>query len=181
MKQTVFERATRTPMIVAGPGVSAKGQMSHRIVELLDLYPTIAAMAGLTPPAAVEGRSIKPLLVTPNAAWDHPALSQVRRPLSITTARGRRPASPASPASLTGPDADGAQANRGGPATGPNTGYTIRTDLYRYIAWDDGKAGEELFDELNDPGETQNLAGRAFYAHVLSDMRSRLAALRASR
>ena len=32
------------------------------------------------------------------------------------------------------------------------------TELYRYITWDDGQAGEELFDEINDPGELRNLA-----------------------
>ena len=99
-------------------------------------------------------------------------LSQVRRPVSVGGPRGR------GAASLTGPAADGAQAFSGGAATGPNTGYSLRTDLYRYITWDDGKAGEELFDELNDPGETRNLAGSPFYAVILNDMRLRLTALR---
>ena len=39
MKQTLFERSARTPLIVAGPGVSARGRASSRVVELLDLYP----------------------------------------------------------------------------------------------------------------------------------------------
>jgi uncharacterized sulfatase len=39
MKQTI-ERATRTPMMMAGAGVTAKGQLSHRVVELVDIYPT---------------------------------------------------------------------------------------------------------------------------------------------
>src|SRR5262249_52515036 len=89
MKQTVFERATRTPMVMAGPGVPAKGQVSHRIVELLDIHPTLAALAGVAAPAALQGRSFQPLLVNPKADWDHAALSQVRRPISIGTgARG---------------------------------------------------------------------------------------------
>jgi iduronate 2-sulfatase len=165
MKQTVFERATRTPLILAGPGITAKGQVSHRVVELLDIYPTLAILAGVTPPAGLPGESFQPLLLDPNAAWDHSALSQVRRSLSI-----RR-----EPPSLPGPEAGAAEGNHG---PGPDVGYTIRTDLYRYISWDDGKAGEELFDELNDPGETRNLAAQPFYADVLADMRARLVRMR---
>jgi iduronate 2-sulfatase len=197
MKQTVFERATRTPMMVAGPGVTAKGQVSHRIVELVDLYPTLASLSSVAPAAGLQGRSFQPLLVDANATWDHSALSQVRRPFSIGAGRGRGAgraagageAQAANPvavgggdrgaaASLTGPDADASEANR--PGTVPNVGYTVRTELYRYTAWDDGKAGEELFDALNDPGETRNLAALPFYANVLADMRRRLGRMRSA-
>jgi uncharacterized sulfatase len=49
-------------------------------VELLDIYPTLAEVCGLegTPPN-LQGRSLRPLLDNPNAAWDKPAISQVRR------------------------------------------------------------------------------------------------------
>jgi uncharacterized sulfatase len=171
MKQTVFERATRTPMMMAAPGVTANGQVSHRVIELLDIYPTLAAVAGVKAPAGLPGRSLQPLLENPKAAWDHAAVSQVRRPITVGPGARRGPA-----ANLTGPDADGAEAYRTNPVL--DDGYTIRTELYRYISWNDGKAGEELFDELNDPGETRNLAAQPFYAKVLADLRSRLTAVR---
>jgi uncharacterized sulfatase len=79
MKQTLFERSARAPLIVAGPGVSAKGRSSSRIVEFLDLYPTIADLARVSPPSGLHGRSLTPLLKDPQAAWNHPALTQVRR------------------------------------------------------------------------------------------------------
>jgi uncharacterized sulfatase len=79
MKQMLFEESARSPLIVAGPGVRVKGKGSPRVVEYLDLYPTIAELAGLTPPREIEGRSLTPLLKDPNAAWNHPALTQVRR------------------------------------------------------------------------------------------------------
>ena len=79
MKQMLFEESARSPLIVAGPGVRVKGKGSPRVVEYLDLYPTIAQLAGLTPPRQIEGRSLAPLLKDPNAAWSHPALTQVRR------------------------------------------------------------------------------------------------------
>ena len=52
MKQTLFERSARVPLIVAGPGVAAKGRASSRVVELLDLYPTLAALSGVPPRSA---------------------------------------------------------------------------------------------------------------------------------
>jgi uncharacterized sulfatase len=77
MKQSLFERSARAPVIVAGPGV-AKGA-SPRIVEFLDLYPTLAELAHVEPPRELEGRSLVPLLRNPKAEWNRPALTQVRR------------------------------------------------------------------------------------------------------
>ena len=79
MKQTLFERSARTPLIVAGRGVPSRGRTTARVVELLDLYPTLAELAGLRRPDTLQGRSLVPLLENPNAAWDHPAFTQVRR------------------------------------------------------------------------------------------------------
>lgn len=79
MKQTLFEPATRAPLVIAGPGVRAAGTPSARTVEFLDLYPTIVALAGVPAPPGLQGRSLVPLLEDPTARWDHPAFSQVRR------------------------------------------------------------------------------------------------------
>jgi iduronate 2-sulfatase len=79
MKQTLFERSARTPLIIAGPGVATKNGASSRIVELIDLYPTLAALTGVRAPEGLHGRSLMPLLENPAAAWDHPAVTQVRR------------------------------------------------------------------------------------------------------
>jgi iduronate 2-sulfatase len=79
MKQTLFERSARAPLIIAGPGVAATGRASTRIVEFVDLYPTLASLAGIQPPSGLHGRSLAPLLKNPAATWDHPAITQVRR------------------------------------------------------------------------------------------------------
>jgi uncharacterized sulfatase len=79
MKQTLFERSARVPLIVAGPGVAARGRASARVIELLDLYPTLADLAGVRAPKGLQGRSLTPLLKNPDAAWDRPAVTQVRR------------------------------------------------------------------------------------------------------
>ena len=77
MKQSLFERAARNPLIIAGPGITRGA--SRRTVEYVDLYPTLGELAGLSLPAGLQGRSLKPLLNDPNARWDHPAFTQVRR------------------------------------------------------------------------------------------------------
>lgn len=48
-------------------------------MEFVDVYPTLAALARLSPPSGLQGRSLVPLLTNPQAAWDHPALTQVQR------------------------------------------------------------------------------------------------------
>ena len=78
-KQSCFEESARVPVIVATPGMKNAGQVSPRPVELLDLYPTLADLAGLTPPPGLEGVSLRPLLENPGANWARPAYTQVQR------------------------------------------------------------------------------------------------------
>lgn len=94
MKQTIFEYATRAPLMLCGAGVRARGRASGRVVEFLDIYPTLADLCGLEgAPRGLHGRSLRPLLGNPNARWDHPAVSQMQRGrvmgYSLRTARHR--------------------------------------------------------------------------------------------
>jgi arylsulfatase A-like enzyme len=73
-KNSLWERATRVPLLFAGPGVRA-GQVCRRPAELLDVYPTLAELCGLPAPAGVEGRSLRPQLRNPRARRDAPALT----------------------------------------------------------------------------------------------------------
>ncbi|MCL4783020.1 MAG: sulfatase [Bryobacterales bacterium] len=80
MKQALWETVARVPFIMAGAGVEGRGRPCGRTVELLGLYPTLSEICGLANrPAHLQGTSFLPLLRNPNAAWDHPAITQVRR------------------------------------------------------------------------------------------------------
>ena len=79
-KRTLFEQGARAPLIIKAPGAKGNGQACRRIVEFVDVYPTLTALADIPTPQAVEGRSLVPLLKNPIAKWDGQAITQVLRP-----------------------------------------------------------------------------------------------------
>lgn len=65
-KQHLFEESTRVPFILSVPWMTkSHGHASNKITELVDLYPTLAELAGLTPPANLQGQSLLPILKNP--------------------------------------------------------------------------------------------------------------------
>jgi iduronate 2-sulfatase len=72
---SLWEQGARTPLIVDAPGAAGNGKSSPRIVEAIDIYPTLVELAGLPAPEGQEGRSLMPLLADPDATWDHPAFT----------------------------------------------------------------------------------------------------------
>jgi iduronate 2-sulfatase len=79
-KATNFERDTRVPLVIRVPGMPAAGEPATALVELVDLYPTLAELAGRAPPAELDGRSLGPILRDPSAPGKAFALSQYVRP-----------------------------------------------------------------------------------------------------
>ena len=73
-KNTLWERATRVPLIFAGPGV-VRGARCTRPAELLDLYPTLADLCGLPPRADLEGVSLRAQLADADAPRARPAVT----------------------------------------------------------------------------------------------------------
>lgn len=151
-KQDLFEGSVRVPLIIANPRNTDKkvaGQSSRALVELVDLYPTLADLTGRSAPSHLMGRSLRPVLEDPSASVRDSAYS-------VTTAMGKRPP---------------------GLAKGERViSRTVRTDRYRYTQWgDDGRYGEELYDYETDPDEFTNLAVAGSHAAVLDKMKSILA------
>ena len=79
-KRTLFEQGAKAPLIIRNPNAEGKGQPCRRIVEFVDIYPTLTELAGLPTPKQVEGRSLKKLLDNPLTKWNGTAITQVLRP-----------------------------------------------------------------------------------------------------
>lgn len=128
-KRTLFEEGAGQPFLIYDPGAVGNGTASERVVEFVDLYPTLAELCGLDLPDSMPltGRSLAPLLANPKADWDSNAVSQVLRP-----ADDRLPSQV--------------------------MGRSIRTERWRYTEWNGGQSGAELYDHETDPNEFTNLA-----------------------
>ena len=133
-KRSLFEESARVPLVIAVPGSKSNGSVSPRPVELVDLHPTLAELAGLPIHPTLEGQSLKPLLTNPLAAWDKPAFTQITRNAEVRLTVGVDPKQKFL------------------------MGRSVRTDRWCYIEWDEGRAGAELYDAQADPKQYRNLA-----------------------
>ena len=78
-KVLLFEESARVPLIVRVPGVTNRKLINNGLVELVDLFPTLAELCSITPPANLQGRSLIPMLRDPAAAGKDYAYTVVRR------------------------------------------------------------------------------------------------------
>ena len=88
-KQTLFENATRVPLIISTPALENKGVTSNSPVELIDIYPTLMDLTDITTPKHVVGRSLVPIIENVNATVRESALTRWRKGYSIKTTRYR--------------------------------------------------------------------------------------------
>jgi len=146
MKENLFESAARVPLIISVPGLT-KGKPSERLVELLDVYPTLAELCGLQAPNDIQGKSLAPLLKNPAAKWDKPAYTQIDK--------RKFP-------------------GKYFPEMKVALGRSVRTEKWRYTEWDEGKEGIELYDYKTDPNEFNNLANNPKYAATVKELSSLL-------
>ena len=169
-KTSCFELDARVPLIIAPPKCPVAGERTDAIVELLDLYPTLADLCGLTPPDNLEGRSLKPLLEEPTKATlkffdvDDPNAQQLAPIDGQPMFNGRALTQHPRPAYYKGqPEA---------------MGYSLRTDRFRYTEWRDWQSGDvlarELYDHRTDPDETVNEAGSARFQTDLTTLSQQL-------
>lgn len=76
-KQTLYETTARVPLIVAAPGKPSAA--SRRLVELVDLYPTLLDLCRLPHPVGLEGLSFAPLLDRSDLPWKEAAFTTLYR------------------------------------------------------------------------------------------------------
>ncbi|MHC4355811.1 MAG: sulfatase [Planctomycetota bacterium] len=79
-KGTNFELDTRVPLIVRVPGITDPGVTTEALIEYVDIYPTLAELAGLSAPNELDGRSLAGVLGNPRLAGREVVLSQFARP-----------------------------------------------------------------------------------------------------
>jgi len=151
-KQSLFEESARVPLIIAAPGMKANGKSTASITELIDVYPTLAALCGLEAAPGLAGESLVPQLTDPDKTGKGFALTQVRRG-GGGMAKGK---------------------NKEKAAMAGFPGYSIRTDRWRYTQWDGGSKGEELYDHTTDPHEFTNLAKDPARADVVARLQREL-------
>ncbi len=79
-KTTNFELDARAPLMLHVPDMATQGQTCHRIVEFVDMYPTLCEACGIASPSGLEGTSMMPLLQDPERPWKLAAFNQIPRP-----------------------------------------------------------------------------------------------------
>lgn len=84
-KHSNVENDTRAPILISVPGMTAVGKKTNALVEFVDMYPTLADLAGLPLPGHLEGTSFKPLLDDSERPWKSAVFSQYPR-----TVQGRK-------------------------------------------------------------------------------------------
>ncbi len=141
-KQAVYEESIRVPLMVWGPGLPA-GQRVEELALNIDLAPTIAELAGVTPPDFVDGRSLAPLL------WgDPPPVSRQAVLIELFAAAVEREPQPSDEILSPGEAAKDVPPYR-----------ALRTADAVYVEYETGD--RELYDVRHDPYQLGNLAEEA--------------------
>ncbi len=141
---SLWEQGCRVPTIIYDPRVEGNGQVSPRITQSIDLYPTLVELCGLPMPDGLDGLSLRSLLADPQAPWQHPAYT-------VWSENG------STVSGWPNPDAT-------------LTGVSIRTERWHFVEFFGNGSGKMLLDPLNDPYETNNLASDSAYTEVVKEL-----------
>jgi N-acetylglucosamine-6-sulfatase len=68
-RRLAYEETIRIPLVVRYPPRVAAGSTPGQLVLSLDLAPTLLELAGVTPPPAMQGRSLVPIFANAAGAW----------------------------------------------------------------------------------------------------------------
>ena len=169
-KASNFETSARVPLIIAAPRHKGNGRQASGLVEFVDIYPTLCELARLPLPGHLQGLSAVPLLNDPNRTAKQAAFTQypcpafrewAGLPLDKNMRETFRPLMGKIEKQIQAMDPDDYSPEKYNEHV---TGYSIRTELYRFNYWcDDRKPDKsialELYDHEKDPDENVNIAG----------------------
>ncbi|MFY7899513.1 MAG: sulfatase/phosphatase domain-containing protein [Chitinophagaceae bacterium] len=154
-KHSNLEQAIRVPLFLFVPGLT-KGKKYEKPGEFVDIYPTICELNGLSIGNYLDGKSLVPALKDNQNTIKEFAISQYPR-AGIGTELDRE-----------------------------IMGYSLRTNQYRFTEWvgnffntakpfkkEDVK-DIELYDLINDPLETKNIANLPSMKEVVKILSDKL-------
>ena len=78
-KVTLFEVCDRVPLLIRVPGLTTPRSSSAGLVELIDLFPTLAELCSVKPSDDLQGRSLVPMLRDPASPGKKAVYTVVRR------------------------------------------------------------------------------------------------------
>ena len=78
-KFTLWERSTRTILMIAAPGVTKPATVCDHPVSTMDIYPTLMDLSGLRAPGILDGESLMRWLQKPKAPKKTPAVTTYLR------------------------------------------------------------------------------------------------------
>ncbi len=165
MKCNLEDDGTRVFLILRGPGGFRGGKVVDALVNHLDVYPTVCALAGLEAPPWLEGKSLVPLVEGETEELHDTLFAEVNYHCAFEPIRAAR-------------TARWKYIRRFEPRPGPvlcNTDRSPSKALWIRHGWPTmAPAQEALYDLVFDPHERNNLADSVAHAGVLDDMRGRL-------
>jgi hypothetical protein len=145
-KDAAYDAASRVPLIARGPGI-AEGASVDKIALNIDLFPTIAELAGIATPRFVDGRSLVPLVTSSDRRW---------RDVALIEGFGKE-----------------IESNEGGETSTPAF-RALRSEDILFAEYETGE--RELYDLRQDPYQIANI-GREVSKSLLRDYSRRLDAL----
>jgi iduronate 2-sulfatase len=145
-KHSNMENDANAPLILSAPGAKAAGQSTTALVEFVDIYPTLADLAGLPLPSHLQGVSAKPLLDNPKLPWKSAAFNQYPRSV------------------------DGRSLMGCAMKTDRHRYVEWQDRSSKEIV------SQELYDHHTDPAENQNIAGQSANRDLVSQLSTQLRA-----
>ena len=165
MKCNLTDNGIGVMLIMRGPGGFTGGRACDALVSQVDVYPTICELAGVKPPAWLQGKSIMPLIRNETKEINEEVFAEVSYHAAYEPQRAVR-------------TKKWKYIRRYDPRPGPvlpNCDDSPTKDIMMEMDWGRNAPDmEQLYDLENDPAEMKNLINDPSKAEVVKDMRGRL-------
>jgi choline-sulfatase len=146
-KTVFYDESARVPFIVSWKGKTPKGTSDLLVNVGIDMIPTLCEFAGIEPPADLPGKSLKAPAMGAKPGWTRTYVVSQNHMVQCAPVDGLH--------------------------IKPQ-GRMIRSDRYKYCAFNEGSRRESLVDMQTDPGERVNQAANPEFKDILLQHRAHL-------